>query len=297
MATLLLVIHATLATAYAPSAPPAASQIARTAAEEKRYQEALDLYRAGRYSEAFGIFESMAYENPRTGVLGMIVATLASSHPDRSFVDKKVQAADAAPDDLVKQFQAGVISHYFAHQSAKTRDEKLHYYAQSIKFLDRVREAYDFEPRVFIYLAVSHFRLGNQRFAEELVERAVELSIDDPDAYYCRAEIYQHTNIERALADIDRYLEMMEEFVERGAVVSDSKQERVRRLRDRLQAVADGAAPVELFDPIGDELASADGEEWNFRSDHAVGFGVVALLAAAGIAYLTTRRRRNGAPG
>ena len=109
----------------------------------------------------------------------------------------------------MKQFVAGVGAHYYAHQSAPTKEAKRPYYEIALTYLSRAESAYAAEPRLWIYLAVSNFRLGRQREAEALIEKAVALGADDPDAYYCRAEIFQHQNLARSLADLDLYIEQM----------------------------------------------------------------------------------------
>ena len=225
-----------------------------SAEQEARYQAGLRAYQEHRYQDAISTYVALARDNTCCGVLGMVVASYASTAPSPSVAMRFQAEADAAPNDLLKQFIAGVVSHYAAHHSGRSREEKSRLYAQAIRYLDRTRPTFDFEPRVFIYLAVSHFRLGHQREAEEFIERAVTLGHDDPDVFYCRAEIFQRSNIQRSIEDIDTYLRMMAVFERQGAVSDPAKTARVHAMRDHLVKVSRGeASPTEIFDPIAAE--------------------------------------------
>lgn len=215
----------------------------------QKYALAHRLYREQRHAEAVAICTELARERPEWGgVLGMLVANLAPTQPDAARVAELVAAADAAPDDVLAQFMAGVGAHYSAHYKARTVDEKKALYRTALTYLERTRPHFDFEPRVFIYLAVSHFRLGHQEEAERLIEQAIALGRKDPDAFYCRAEIFQHKDPQRALKDLDTYIEMTTgpEYVTQG-----DKPQRVQRLKEKIQARIRGEGDdEELFDPI-----------------------------------------------
>lgn len=260
-------------------------------ARDAAYSHGLDLYRRGRFEEALVLYVGLARHDPHDGILGMVVAALASTRPDAERVALLAREADAAPEDPLAQFEAGVGAHYYAHQQGRDAQEKRRYYEHALRYLDRARPAYDFEPRLFIYLAVSHFRLSHQAEAEELIERAVELGGDDPDAYYCRAEIFQHHDLTRSIADLDRYLGMTTRLREEGSVVSESKLERVRAMLDHLRAVERGEVDrTEMFDPAdGNTPWSRVGAEpaW-----FALGTLSIAALLSAVFALSWWRRRR-----
>lgn len=242
----------TLATTARAQAPDAAVDRPRlTAAQANRYDQGLRYYQQRSYPQAIQTYMALARENTCCGVLGMVVASYASTAPTPDRAMAAAADADAHRDDTLKQFIAGVLSHYAAHVSARSREEKRPLYEQAIRYLERTRPTYDFEPRVFIYLAVSHFRLGHQGLAEELIERAVQLAQHDPDAYYCRAEIFQRANVRRSIEDINTYLRTNAENEARGVVSDPGKTARVRAMLDHLIAVSEGRAdPVELFDPV-----------------------------------------------
>lgn len=233
--------------------PPgvAIDRLGLTAAQEARYQAGLRAYQQHRYPEAIRIYMDLARDNHCCGVLGMVVASLASTAPTPERAAAAAREADAAPDDILKQFVAGVLAHYAAHVNGRDQEEKSRLYTQAIRYLERTRGTLTEEPRLYIYLGVSNFRLGRQREAEEFIERAVQLAAHDPDAYYCRAEIFQRVNVRRSIADIDTYLRMNAENEARGAIGDPGKTERVRLMRAHLIAVSEGRAqPQELFDPV-----------------------------------------------
>jgi LPXTG-motif cell wall-anchored protein len=265
------------------------------------YEQAKEHHRAGRFDEAVHGFAAVARLNPRfSGALGMVVASLAPSNPDAAKVAALAQAADAAPGDALAQFMAGVAAHYSAHYTAETREQKLALYRQTIAYLEKARAAYAFEPRIYIYLAVSHYRLGEQAEAEGFIERAVELDANDPDAYYCRAEIWHRKDPAKAIGDLDRYLEMSALLAEPGSKVAEAKVDRVKALREHLQKVASGEGqPEEVFDPL--EGPAPPPKDPPVQGAVATALGSspvyawivlgVALLAAAGVFVLRRRRR------
>lgn|GEM_PF-2108691 len=213
-----------------------------------RYNVGFEMFKERQYGRAYKYFVLMARDDPTyAGVLGMLVANLAPLHPDAERVKKLTDASDAKPDSALDAFLAGVAAHYSAHYVASSKEGKQALYETAIQYLERTRPTFDFEPRVFIYLAVSHYRLGHQKQAEALIEQAVALNRQDPDAFYCRAEIFHRTQPERALKDIDQYLALTE--AEEG--VSTAKVNRVRKMRGYLVRVISGELELtELWDPI-----------------------------------------------
>ena len=219
------------------------------------FERGAALYRVQKHAEALQIFLELARENNRFGgVLGMIVANLAPTKPKAPKVAEYVAAAEAAPDDLLSQYVAGVAAHYSSHYIAKTIAEKRSLYETCIRFLEKTRPTLEFEPRVFIYLAVSHYRLGNQEEAEVLIEKAVAIAKYDPDAYYCRAEIFHRTDVDRSLEDLETYLVMTKKFAKAGGWAADEKIVRVETMRDYLKRVKAGEETMaEIFDPLASD--------------------------------------------
>jgi hypothetical protein len=279
--------------ADAPAAPTDPST-ALTPEQSEVFLTGVRQYRAARYQQAFETFRGLARTVPQNGVLGMVVASLASTSPTADVVDRFTAEADAHLDDTLAQFVAGVASHYCGHLFGRTREEKASYYARAIKYLSRTRPKFDFEPRVFVYLAVSHFRLGHQAEAEQLIESAVPLAKNDPDVYYCRGEIFQRTNLARSIADIRKYLDMSTALEKQGVAPNSAKLARVETMLAHLEAVEHGAAqPDDLFDPLYRPSVAPAPPPNRFFTSPAT-FGGAALLAGAvtGCAWLVVERRR-----
>jgi tetratricopeptide (TPR) repeat protein len=273
----------------APILPQAPKGDRRDGPQYDQYQKGFKLFLAKKHVAAFDYFLAMARESPKySGVLGMLVANLAPQQPDRARVQQFMDAADAASGDTLKQFLAGVAAHYSAHYKAQTRDAKKALYEISIRYLSRTRPAYNFEPRVYIYLAVSHFRLGDQARAEFLIEEAVALNRKDPDAYYCRAEIFHRSQPQKAIADIDTYLDLTE-----STSVADSKFQRVRNMKAYLLRVERGESElVDLWDPIsGRTYEVPEGADVFQDPTRGTWVFILMLIAVIGLSQLIFRRR------
>ncbi len=214
------------------------------------FRQAVALHRAGDYQGALEVFVELARTKPKA-ILGHIVDSLARSGLTAQKAQDLRDEADLHRDDALKQFVASVASHYAAHNNAVGEEGKPDLYRAALRYLDRAAPEFQSEPRLHIYLAVSHFRLGQQREAELAIEQAVAMGAEfDPDAFYCRAEIFQNKDLDRSIADLDRYIAMTDPKLSHGDAPSPSKQQRVRHMREHLLAVREKrAAPTELFDP------------------------------------------------
>ncbi len=299
-----------------PTAPRADAAAIAGAGEDlhKQYQKVVDLYFLGKHAEALEGALAVARKNPRVGgILGYVVSNLAPTSPDDERTRAYAEVADKAPDDPLAQFVAGVAAHYNAHNVASSVERKKELYEQAIHYLTRARPAFDFAPRVFIYLAVSNYRLGRQEQAEEMIDKAIGLSEKDPDAFYCRAEIHHRKDVAAALRDLDRYLKMVaKDTGERKRRGPSGKLDRVKAMKAYLEMVQKGERElVELFDPIN-ETASAValaevsepalpaggllGEDMTAPKGYARLFLIVlALMALGGAAFWALRtlaRRR-----
>jgi tetratricopeptide (TPR) repeat protein len=285
-----------------PTAPTTASA-AFTPEQSEAFMVGVKLFREGQMAQAFERFRDLARTAPENGVLGMVVASLASTTPSPEAVDRFTAEADAHPDDTLAQFVAGVAAHYCGHQRGQTRAEKLAYYERTIKYLSRARPKYDFEPRVYVYLGVSHFRLGHQQEAEQLIEAAVPLAKNDPDVFYCRGEIFQRTNPARSIADIRTYLSMSDALEKQGVQRNQAKHQRVKEMLVHLEAVQRGAAqPEDLFDPLPTAAAASSPAlpPQPHRAFTTPGtFGGLALVAGLGgaVAWMLAQRKKRRAGG
>lgn len=136
--------------------------------------------------------------------------------------------ADADPTDVLANFFTGVLLHY-------ERD-----YEASSRYLSRVVGKVSDEPRLFIYLAMNAFNLGDRAGAEATIARAEALDLEDPDVAYCVGEIFRDTDRPRAVRAIDRYWEMTRFTSD----VKSIKQQRVWQMRLALQRCVDADTPA-----------------------------------------------------
>jgi tetratricopeptide (TPR) repeat protein len=240
------------------TAPPPPNGADKAALEE--YLAAQRLEDAGRHAEAFDALVRLIRANPKhlpDGALGLLVSALASQTPpadvEADCLGRYRAQADAHPDDALDQYIAGVAAHYCGHVHARTKEEKDAFYRTAISYLSRVVTAFDTEPRVFVYMAISHHRLGEEPEARVFIERAMKLARKDPDVDYCDAEIFVRADLPRAIADIRRYLATVEELhKQEGAPINPGKHRRVEGMLAYLEKVQQGRATLdtELWDPL-----------------------------------------------
>lgn len=194
---------------------------------------------------------------PHSLLIGrLVVASARIAHgPDGPRrVDELIKAADQAPGDALANFIAGVAAHYRGHGHGTTREAKSADYKRTIRLLRRAEKELGHAPRLWIYLAVSYYRTGDQAGAEDAIRRAENAEKgEDADVYYCSAEVYHQKDPPRALADIDRYLAIMARNHAKGAYTAPHKEAAVVRMKAHLKAVIAGQATplgLELFDPV-----------------------------------------------
>jgi hypothetical protein len=99
----------------------------------------------------------------------------------------------AHPEDEVASFFAGVLAHY-------AKDFK-----GSNELLKRSAKRFANEPRLYIYLAMNYFNLGDQTATATAIGRAEALEVQDPDVFYCQGEIFRDTDRPRALRALRVY--------------------------------------------------------------------------------------------
>ena len=155
----------------------------------------------------------------KMGAVFSIWAGHAGLDRAREYVEARL-ACD--PDDTVAIYLRGVISFYADKDYDATREA-----------MERVMKIVDNDPRVYIYLGLSHFYQGRQEKAEELVLKAVEYGEDqDPDVFYVRSIVFRHKDLDGAVRDIERYLEMSGEP---GKVKFERKQKWLRNELENLK--------------------------------------------------------------
>lgn len=272
---------------FSPSVP-LFQLVGATPEEQASYDKAVEFYRQDKPEEAYALLYEVA-KHVQQGVLGTLVAALASSHPTPEWVEELGRRAEANPDDPLPNFVAGVAAHYYGHQSGTSIEEKQRYYKMAIPWLERTQVAYAKEARVWIYLAVSYFRTGQQEKAEETIEKAVKLGRHDADAFYCRAEIWHRKDPRKAIKDMEEYLRIMDENRKRGSFWSEGKEKRVKDMLAHMERVAAGELKpdaAELFDPIHDRFVGT------MPTTTVVGVAAGLGLLGLGIVLVVRARRR-----
>jgi tetratricopeptide (TPR) repeat protein len=199
----------------------------------------------------------LARKEPHSLLVGRLVvaaARIAHGPKGPGRVDGLVADADAAPNDALANFIAGVAAHYRGHGHGQSRQAKSADYNLTIKHLRRAEKDLGHAPRLWIYLAVSYYRTGRQAQAEEAIERAEEAEKgEDADVYYCSAEVYHGKDPAKALAEIGKYRAIMDDNRKKGAYTAPHKEAAVVRMQKHLRNVIAGTeAPqgLELFDPV-----------------------------------------------
>ena len=229
-------------------------------------QYADTLKNLGRRDEAIAVFEDLVAKGHHDpSLLGSLLGIYTRQGVTRALAETWKKKADADPSDYISAFFTGVLLHYRGEYEASNR------------YLTRARQVLQTEPRVFIYLAMNHFHLGEQAKARRLIERAIRLGHADPDVYYCRAEIVIDKDPDLAIRDMERYLALTEGRID----VFEPKQQKVAKKLERLRACRGARVPSEC-------VAAAERTQWVLYG--GVGAAVV-LVAAVGL-FL---RRRKGA--
>jgi hypothetical protein len=112
----------------------------------------------------------------------------------------------------------GVLLHYGNEFEASTR------------WLQPLMGRLKGEPRLFVYIAMNAFNLGDKATARRLLDEGARLDVVDPDIYYCRAEITRDSERDLAIDDLHRYLALTE-----GTPHADAKKQ--QRVKDMLSAI------------------------------------------------------------
>jgi tetratricopeptide (TPR) repeat protein len=232
--------------------PKVSAEIAQEV--EDFYWKTHDLATAMKYPEIAALALALARRAPTNKVLARLVIGTAAQAGDRKVVDRFVAEADARPDDPALQFRAGIATHYWGHMEAKNKEQADHAYNECIRFLGRTHPAYMHISRTWLYMAVSYYRTGQQEKAEEYIENALVTGIDhDPDAHYCRADIWHRKDADKAIADLTAYIDFTEATKGGKHIRSAAKELRVKVQRAVLQKVVSGALPK-----VPDDLFAED---------------------------------------
>ena len=175
----------------------------------------------------------------------------------------------------------------------------LHYdgqFAASDAKLEPLLKVFGEQPRLFIYLGMNAFNLGDTEKAYALLEQGEALEAPDPDIYYCRAEVNRFNNPAAAAEDLRRYLAQT-----RGSPTANPKKRaRVETMARTLAACIEAGGPIPCpgpwEHPYGHPANEAPPEPEGTAGIPTwwawVGLGVLLLLAGA----LVSRRGASSKP-
>lgn len=218
----------------------AAARVAAVADDVMLLTTAGELFhRLGIAREALPVLER-AYElaPDRPGLLGKIGSTYARI----GCTDSDMLALEARLEDNPGDLSA----HYSRWTCAHYRRE----YQRSIEGLEAIREQVADEPRLYVYLGMTYFLLGEQERAEEVLADGARLAHQDPDYYYVRSNVLRARDLAQSISDYEVYLEATA-----GGREYPGKRERVLATLERMR---DGE--IVWSDQVMEERAAAQRE-------------------------------------
>lgn len=209
------------------------------------------LIRGKQYRLAIETLHDLSLAHPeRDIVLGKLAGMLnflrgaAADDPklqeDVKAIEARMSAAAKAnPNDIVARFLDATRKYYGGHL------------IEALPELEALHKTDNRDPRIPLYLAMTHFWLGHQKIAESLIQDAVKIGPSDPDVFYCRSQIVRRWNLPQAVADMQRYVAMTSQP---WSINAEKKDERVRAELDYMQR---GVLPPD-WDKPGPERAVFD---------------------------------------
>ena len=181
--------------------------------------------------DAVELLEPVVWKNPHSGLLSALLGAYnrVSDHAWQDSKRKEIVAKAAAnAEDYTAGFYAGVLLHYDGQ------------FAASNAQLKPLLKVFGEQPRLFIYLGMNAFNLGDTDKAFALLKQGEDLEAPDPDIYYCRAEVNRFTDPKAAAEDLRRYLAQT-----RGSPTSNPKKRaRVETMARTLAACIEAGGPI-----------------------------------------------------
>ncbi len=231
--------------------------------------------------DAVELLEPVVWKNPHSGLLSALLGAY-NRVSDDAWQDAKrkeiVAKAAANKEDHTAAFYAGVLLHYDGQ------------FAASDAQLEPLLKVFGEQPRLFIYLGMNAFNLGDTQKAFALLKRGEDLEAPDPDIYYCRAEVNRFTNPQAAAEDLRRYLAQT-----RGSPTSNPKKRaRVETMARTLAACIEAGGPVPCPGPWEHPYGHPANEpppEVESTAGIPEWAGVVGVLVLVAIIALVARRR------
>lgn len=177
----------------------------------------------------------MALQPEYPSALGLYITTyLVGGRLAPDTIPAWTAKADAAPDDPVLNYLAAIVLYYKANDTHLPAD-----YAKTIPYFERVvAKIPQHQPRAWMYLGMAHFFNGNQDKAERILDDLEPYTYHEPDINYCRSLVYRKTNSKRAIAEMEKFLEV---FL--GEDRPGFGPEKVQKAKDDLEAMRRGEVP------------------------------------------------------
>ena len=153
-------------------------------------------------------------------------AMLAAGRLDTKGIKQQLDRLKEKPKDPVISFLAG-MGYYYQRNYAKARP-----------LLEVMARAMPHETRGRLYLAMSHYFLGDRQTAEEMFEAMGPYAYHDPDVYYCRSLIYRKRDLPRAIREMQKFVDV---FVKQGRL--SFGQNKVKKALSDLERMKKGEIP------------------------------------------------------
>ena len=169
--------------------------------------------KVGKPHDAVRVYRDICSRGSCTDrVRGNLVWAQSGFHRHPKIIEEYVAKGLAAPDNILLQFEVGVMLHYAQR------------YEESDKFLENAKVLWPKDPRILIYTSMNAYRSGRQKEAEKKIEFAFDAATKkDPDLFYCRAVIFRNSDLPKAIENLQRYLDVMNRrggSVEKQAMVN-----------------------------------------------------------------------------
>ena len=167
----------------------------------------------GNLDQAVRLVEEAVHNGKgRDDHVRLLITMYLQQQEERERIDEWRERSQASPDDPIPKMMVGILLHY--------RDE----FAESEAWLKPVEEIFSFNPRYQVYRAMNAYNLGDAQLARDILDRAANFKVIDPDVFYCRGELLRDTERGLAIADFKRYLALTKD----SPINLPEKQERVQ---------------------------------------------------------------------
>ena len=166
--------------------------------EDALYLWGLYYYMRSNLNKAVEPWLRLVQKNYRyPAVLGQLgSAMLTAGMLNKNELPKYLKKAYEDENDVVSAFLAGVGSYY------------QHDYKTVVPLLSRVAKAVPDESRAKLYLAMSLYFLDNFDEAARIFDELEPYAYHDPDIYYCRSLIWRARDLQRAIREMEKFLEV-----------------------------------------------------------------------------------------